>query len=85
VEAEPHPVVSARRRGVDLPEHLEDHGQLLVRNADPGVADLDRHLAVLGMGDQFDRPVIGELDRVADQILDDGLHLDAIDHDEPGA
>src|SRR5262245_54465316 len=38
VEAEPHPAVGPPIRAVDLPEHLEDVGQILARDAHAGVA-----------------------------------------------
>src|SRR5262249_34898555 len=81
-EAEARAAVAAARRAVGLLERLGDQAQLVVRDADAGVADreleprlgacerLACELASLGHADaQLDATLFGELERVREQVL----------------
>src|SRR5581483_12526609 len=75
-EPEAGPSVPARRRRVDLAEGLEELGDALGRDADPGVAYGEVELVLAGRdragrdGDA-DLSPIGELDGVREQVRED--------------
>src|SRR6185295_7734600 len=82
VEAEPGAAVRAPIGAVDLSEHVEDVRQVVGRDADAGVTDEDRDAAplrLLAAGDHLAHR--RELERVADEVLDDDLEFPAVAHD----
>src|SRR6185295_6330631 len=75
-EPEAGAAVLAGGRSVGLAERLEQPRRLLARHADPGVGDFDPELhfltGALGATDAHADPsVLGELDRVAQQVGQD--------------
>ncbi|MNS43906.1 hypothetical protein D3C72_763330 [compost metagenome] len=55
-------------------EALEQPGQLIRRNANAGIADAQLHAAVFRLAHRHrNRPGVGELERVGEQVQDDGL------------
>ena len=76
-QAEAGPAVPPAERAVALLERAEDRGEVLRRDADPGVADRERqHLAAVGGAPpgpghaQQHVPVLGELDRIRQQVTE---------------
>src|SRR5262249_42376011 len=71
-QSEPGAAEAARHRVVGLDERLENPIELFRQNADARVAHFDHELrggAVSHQaGDNFDSALLGELDRVADQV-----------------
>src|SRR6185369_8627406 len=63
---------------VALPEHVEDHGQLLACDADAGVLDGDGAGAFERGAAHDDLALRGELQRVADEVLQDDAELPAV-------
>ena len=91
-ETESGSAVFSRNRAVLLRERLEDHGLLLFRNADTGIADGERNHALVrcrsriaGDGDVHrDLARLGELHRVSDQVQDHLPQAQRIGHDRVG-
>ena len=67
-EAKPGAALLAGRAAVDLLELLEDALLVVRRDARPGVAHRDVEEAVGGAGRDLDRALVGELDRIADEV-----------------
>ena len=57
-ESDAHPRVAPRRRAVDLPEPLEDVGQLALGNADAVVLDADEKTLGLALDPDDDPSVL---------------------------
>ena len=72
-EAQAGPAELAAPRLVDAVEPLEDAGQVVAGDADPGVGDLDaRSRRSMTRATDADRAVLGRvLDGVVDQVVDD--------------
>ena len=73
-QAEARAAVFARGGGVGLLEGFENHAEVLLGNADAGVNDLNPHRLMIGrIGHDAhgDAALLGELERVADEINND--------------
>src|SRR3546814_7398114 len=73
---------SLARRIVELMELLEDPPALLLRDADPGIPDLDAQLAVAAPAPEQDAPFRRIADRVGQQVAENALEQMriAVDH-----
>src|SRR5271166_620531 len=70
-QAEPGAPVAAACGAVCLLEGGEDAGQVVAADADAGVGDGEHHVLPGGVDAQLDVAVIGELDRVGEQVVQD--------------
>src|SRR5690606_4608123 len=74
-QPEPGAAIAPRRRAVALDERLEDAADLLAVEPDTGVRDAQAEPEPAGILKRFDRRLhgdaaaVGELDRVADQVV----------------
>ena len=83
VEAEPGAADVARRRRRDALKLLEQLRDVLGRDAESAVLDVDLDLVADRTGRDADgRPIGGVLDRVVDEVDEDLFELRAIDADE---
>src|SRR5262249_45272452 len=97
-EAEPRAAVLAGRRAVGLLESLEDDLLLFRRDPDPGVGDRDREhrarrvqrldrrapSATGRLDAKGDRALLGELEGVGEEVLDDLLEAGRIREERAG-
>ena len=61
----------ARARKIDLLKFLEYPGLVHVGDARPGIADADFEVSIDGVDSDVDAALVGELDRVADDVEQD--------------
>src|SRR6202022_4343850 len=67
-QTQPGAALLTRIRIVDLLELAEDPLLVGVGNARPGIAHLEDELAAIGRAADLDLALVGELDRVADEV-----------------
>ncbi len=70
-----------------LIKFLEDRLVLFIRDADPGVRNMQGEIPACGLNLDRHASLIGKLDAIADQVLKDSLQLQAVgfDHQTLGA
>jgi hypothetical protein len=78
-QSDPRTLVGARPHALDAVEALEEARHLLGRHAGAGVLHLQRDTAAGRLQRDLDATVEGELERVRDQVEDDGLPHAVVD------
>ena len=82
VETQTRTLVFAGRAMVDLPELVEDVGEDVWGDANTGIADGDRNLALDALGANPDLALIGVLDRITGQIEQDLAEPHLVAHNQ---
>ena len=75
MQPQPNTPIAARRGALDLEKRLENTLYLCWGNANPRVADADRYPSLLTVCLYCNAALLSELDRVADEVLDDHLQF----------